>query len=284
LGLYKINEGDYGLVVYNDSTRLESPQFVTVTNPPPPVPDPDIFIMGMGWSDGLVPVAGQNTTLDIRLGFSHPEQIERSFNIRVTTVPSVASFTVNVPMGKIAAASSGNQVVVTTNAFKINNPGSYAFHCSVDEQNEIRETMETNNTYSKSLSMGEYLYDVVLNNFSFEATDSKKGIIMDYSIVVDAGTLPTDNCKKSVTFTGNALTPLDCSFNLTGMRAGQTIMLTFLPTLKVPFIFGKYITVNLEAESWQKELNFNTSQDDIMSQGKNYTFRGKMTITQRRSL
>lgn len=84
---YKIAEGDYGLVVFSDTTLIESSQFVTVTNPPPPAPDPDIFIMGMSWSDGLIPVAGHDATLDIKLGFSHPEQIASSFRVRVYTVP-----------------------------------------------------------------------------------------------------------------------------------------------------------------------------------------------------
>jgi hypothetical protein len=72
-------------------------------------------------------------------------------------------------MGKIAAASSGNRVVVTSNPFTVRDKGAYNYICSVDDANEIRESNEANNAFSKYLSVGEYVYDAALTNFSFEA-------------------------------------------------------------------------------------------------------------------
>lgn len=282
---YKIAEGDYGLVVFSDTTLIESSQFVTVTNPPPPAPDPDIFIMGMSWSDGLIPVAGHDATLDIKLGFSHPEQIASSFRVRVYTVPPAVDFLVEVPMGRIAAAYSGNQVVVTTRSFSVDKPGNYTFKCSVDDRNDIRETSETNNTYNENLDIGEYLYDVVLDHFSFELFESMDAMNLVYSVQVDAGEFPTVPCLGKITQTGSTmLTPLNCKFNLTGMRIGETIMLTFHPdvVLSKDEWFPSWHS-DLQSESFITTLDSDTSQKPILKMGRDYTFRGLMTITPRKS-
>jgi len=289
---YKIAEGDYGLIVFADTVRIESPQYITVNNPPPPIPDPDIFVMNMNWTGSVIPVARQSASLDITFGFTHPEQIQRSFNARITTIPYTTSIRVNVPEGKIAAASSGNKTIVTTNPFTISATGSYLFNCSVDDENEINESVESNNTFSKYLQVGEYLYDVTLTNFSFELLSSSplsQNVKLSFSLIADAGNNPTGNCQGSATVKSNTTTPLNCSFGFPGMREGQTVMLTFIPVVKIS-IFGLKYNFSLGNVTWQKHLDVNPTgmnenrEYDILREGKNYKLHGKMTITRKKSL
>jgi len=288
---FKIAEGDYGLKVFAD-TLIESPQFVTVINPPPPIPDPDIFVMDVNWTGGVIPAAKQSATLDITFGFSHPEQIQRSFNAKITTVPYTTSISVNVPEGRIAAASSGNRTTVTTNPFSVSTKGTYEFNCTVDEANDITETDETNNTFSKNLNVGEYVYDIVLANFSFELLNTfpySQEVRLTYNLVATAGSNPSSNCAGGVNVNRNTTTPLNCNFKYPGLHEGQTIMLTFIPIVEVKIFFMTF-KFSLGNVTWQKYLDVNPTgtkemeEYDILREGSGYKIHGKMTVTRRKSI
>lgn len=283
--VYSIPEGDYGLKVFADTALIETPLFVTVSNPPPPVPNPDIFIMDMNWTGGVVPMSRESATLDITFGFSHPEQITRDFKVKITTVPFTTSVTLTVPEGKIAAATYANRVTVTTNPFSVSSPGTYRFNCSIDDQNEITESNEGNNTYSKNLVVGEYVYDVTLANFSFEPLSHMSKL--NFSILVDAGGNPTRTCNGTISPV-NTTVPLNCSFIYPGMHEGQTVMLTFHPTIEINMIFMN-MTFDLGNVTWQKYLDMNptgmvdSKEYDILREGTSYKFHGKMTVKKRKS-
>ncbi|HBE40218.1 MAG TPA: hypothetical protein DDW27_03280, partial [Bacteroidales bacterium] len=78
---YQLPEGDYGIVAFDNKTEIESPQLITISYPVPPAPLPDIFPMEIKWIEPYA-VAGRATALNVRLGFSHPEEIKNSFTVR----------------------------------------------------------------------------------------------------------------------------------------------------------------------------------------------------------
>lgn len=288
---YLIAEGDYGLEVLDDSLRIESPQFLIVSNPPPPVPDPDIFVMDLNWSGGITPKNGQSATLDVTFGFKHPEAIPRDFNARVITVPTTTPLTINVPEGKIAAAKSGNRITVTSNPFNIDNSGNYSFVCSVDDQNQVKESNESNNTFTKGLTVGEYVYDVTLDRFFIEPLSStvKKGGEFTFSLVADAGGYPTSSCQQVITLNQNEITTLPCQFSFPSMNMGQNVMITFIPILEVEFGFLSLFNypVNLGNSVWEKHLDVNPTgmghikEYDILRETPHYKLHGKMTVTRK---
>ncbi|HAX95191.1 MAG TPA: hypothetical protein DCY35_01505 [Prolixibacteraceae bacterium] len=290
---YLIEEGDYGLQVIDDSVRIESPQFVIVSNPPPPVPDPDIFVMDMNWTGGVAPKSRQTATLDMTFGFKHPEAISRDFNARIITVPASTPLTINVPEGKIAAAKSGNRVTVTSNPFSLDNSGSYSFTCSVDDQNQVKETVETNNTFSKVLMVGEDVYDVTLDRFFLEPLSStvRKGGEFTFSLVADAGGNPTTLCNKVIGLNSGEITPLPCQFVFPAMKEGQNVMITFIPILEVQIGFLSFLNyaANLGNVVWSKHLDVNPTgmgdimEYDILHETAHYKLHGKMTVTRKRT-
>ncbi len=170
--LFKLPEGDFGIAVYESSgDKIESSQLFSVVNPPPPAPDPDIFITSLNWSGGLVPVAKQQTSLDIGVGFKYPEEVKRQFKLRVTTSPATTPIDVTVKTGDIAAAKASNTTVVKSRNFSISSDGQYAFSVRVDQQNVIKESNESNNLYSKNLKVKKYIYDVKVQYLSFQSKD-----------------------------------------------------------------------------------------------------------------
>jgi hypothetical protein len=174
-GKFLLPEGDYGIIAIDNKTQVESPQLFTVFNPPPPPPDPDIYPLQIMWTGNTDPVAKKSATIDIKLGFSHPEQIKNQFNVRLTSTPVTTSLNITVPMGKIAAAQSSNQVVVTSGPFTIQNPGIYNFKVEIDNNNVIKEKNEGNNTTNANLTVRSYIYDVTVKYISFESTANHDG-------------------------------------------------------------------------------------------------------------
>ena len=290
---YRIEEGDYGLQVLDDSVRIESPQFLIVSNPPPPVPHPDIFIMDLNWSGGITPISRQSATLDVTFGFKHPESVPRDFNARVITVPTTTPLTINVPEGKIAAAMSGNRITVTSNPFNIDDSGNYSFVCSIDDQNQVKESDESNNTFTKVLTVGEFVYDVTLDRFFLEPLSStvKKGGEFSFSLVADAGGNPTSSCQKVIELNKDETTSLPCQFTFTAMKEGQNVMITFVPIMEVSFGLMEFLnfTMNLGNSVWQKHLDVNPTglgdikEYDILRETQHYKLHGKMTVTRTRS-
>ncbi|NOU20103.1 MAG: hypothetical protein HOO91_21310 [Bacteroidales bacterium] len=167
---YLLPEGDYGIVAYNCREEIESPQLITIFNPPPPAPKPDIYPMDLTWTGNIQPANKVKTTLDIKLGFSHPEEISREFKIRITSTPPTTPIETTIGKGVIAAAQTANQAIVTTSSFSIDNSGEYLFKVEVDPNNLISEKREDNNTLLKRLTVRKYIYDVTVTYISFEST------------------------------------------------------------------------------------------------------------------
>ena len=142
---FKLPEGDYGIVAFDNLTEIESPQLITISYPVPPAPLPDIFPMEITWIEPIA-VSGRPTALNVILGFSHPEEIKNSFSVIKTSSPVLPQKIITVPMGVITGAISSKQAVVTTSQFTITNHGNYIFTVSVDYNNKVQEENEGNNT------------------------------------------------------------------------------------------------------------------------------------------
>ncbi len=283
---YKIEEGDYGLLVYADTARIESTQFLSVLYPPPPVPKPDIFVTDLNWAGGVQPAAGQSSSLDVTFGFSHPEQITQAFSAKITSVPVLTPIEITVPEGKIAAAASGNQVTVTSRVFSVTQPGNYNFTVSVDEQNAIAEKDETNNTSGKELAVGEYKYDIRITSLTFEPIGNATAEI-NCAVLAEATGLPNQSCTKVIYPQGNISTPVDCMFTFEGMKKGQLVGLSFSASATIKFFFSElridlgnlYFPFNLD----ERPTDGLPSKDyPILRQAKSYTLHGVLNVTQRK--
>lgn len=169
---YQLPEGDYGIVTFDNITEIESPQLITISYPVPPAPLPDIFPMTITWIEPIA-VAGRATALNIKLGFTHPEEIKNTFRVRITSAPVLPPQTINVPMGVINAARTSNLAVVTTNQFTVANQGNYVFTASVDDNNQVQEENEGNNTVSSTLTVKRYVYDLDVKYSTFESKEDK---------------------------------------------------------------------------------------------------------------
>jgi len=169
---FQLPEGDYGLAVYDSTYQVESPQLISLLNPPPPPPKPDIFPLGISWTGGLSAVNGQNVTADLLLGFAHPEQVTTPFTVRLISIPNVTTQSISVPMSAIAAAGSNNLATISTSQFKPTVAGNYIFTITTDYYNNIIESNEGNNSVQKSLLVKTYVYDVTVNYLSFVSTEN----------------------------------------------------------------------------------------------------------------
>lgn len=283
LGKYKIAEGDYGLMVYKDTVRIESPQLLSILNPPPPVPKPDIFVMDIRWSGGLEPVAGQSTALDITFGFKHPEQISGPFKAKITSVPVLSPVEFTIPEGKIAAACSDNHVVVTSRTFTVNNPGTYTFSCSVDENNMIEESSETNNVASKTLKVGEELYSVKISSLSYEPLTALGDITL--TSVCDASDQQSQNCAYSFNLSSKETKPVDCTFIFDNLKKGNLVSLSASAKMKMKMFMTEF-DVNLGSipiytmDLDERPTDGNPSKDfQIVRETKYYKLTGILTVT-----
>lgn len=167
LGLFKLPEGDFGIRVYQETNRIESPQFISIKNPPPPAPKPDVTIGGVTWQGGQA-AKDRDASLRIRLNFSHPESLSNSFTVKVTLNPAdIAPFDVNLMPGDIAMARQNNFVDVVSRTFRLKNKGNYQVALRADIYNNVAEENEGNNDYTATLSAGQYVYDatVMVQNF-----------------------------------------------------------------------------------------------------------------------
>jgi len=284
---YRIAEGDYGLRVFADTSRIESAQLLSVIYPAPPVPKPDIFVMDLNWAGGVIPAAGQSASLDVTFGFSNPEQISRSFSAKITSVPVMTPIEVTVPMGKIAAASSGNKITVTSRVFSVTQPGQYNYIVSVDELNAIDEKDETNNTSSKALPVAEYKYDVAIGSLSYEPIGGWAGSTKIHCLTqVDASGAASKTCSREITPAGNMPSAIDCDFQFPGMKKGQLVALTFNAQADISF-FWMNSTFNLGNVTWSFDLDERPtdglpSKDyPILRETKNYKLHGVLTVTRR---
>ena len=169
---YQLPEGDYGIAALDNKTEIVSPQLITIVYPEPPAPKPDIFPMEISFTEPYA-VAGRSTALNIKLGFSHPEEIKNEFKIQITSTPTLSFSDITVPMGVIASAQSSNIAVVTSRAFTIPTHGNYTFKVSVDKYQEVVEENEGNQEYSATLPVRRYVYDLTVTYSSFESKANK---------------------------------------------------------------------------------------------------------------
>jgi len=181
---FKLPEGDYGIVAFDNLTEIESPQLITISYPVPPAPLPDIFPMEITWIEPIA-VSGRPTALNVKLGFSHPEEIKNSFSVRITSSPVLPQKIITVPMGVITGAISSKQAVVTTSQFTITNHGNFIFTVSVDYNNKVQEENEGNNTISSTLEVKRYTYDLEVKYSTFESkTNEDDGDLDEYRVTI----------------------------------------------------------------------------------------------------
>lgn len=181
---FKLPEGDYGIVAFDNLTEIESPQLITISYPVPPAPLPDIFPMEITWIEPIA-VSGRPTALNVKLGFSHPEEIKNSFSVRITSSPVLPQKIITVPMGVITGAISSKQAVVTTSQFTITNHGNYIFTVSVDYNNKVQEENEGNNTINSTLDVKRYTYDLEVKYSTFESkTNEDDGDLDEYRVTI----------------------------------------------------------------------------------------------------
>ncbi|MCJ7446578.1 MAG: hypothetical protein MUO72_02690 [Bacteroidales bacterium] len=169
---YQLPEGDYGIVALDNKTEIVSPQLLTIVYPVPPAPLPDIFPMEISWTEPYA-VAGRSTSLNVKLGFSHPEEIKNDFKIQITSSPALAPIDINVPVGVVASAISSNVAVVTSRTFTVQNPGNYTFTVNVDINRSVTEENEGNQIYSATLPVKRYVYDLNVIYSTFESKSNK---------------------------------------------------------------------------------------------------------------
>jgi hypothetical protein len=172
LSKFKLPEGDYALTVLSGKSVVTSPQLITIFNPPPPAPLPDIFPTGLNWTHHVNAVAGEQTSLEVALGFTHPEEIKNGFDIRINSAPPLTPLTIEVPMGSIVAASGSNTAILQTRTFPAGNPGNYQFTVTVDPFNKVTEKAEGNNILTTALPVNQYVYDAVVTFLSFTSKEN----------------------------------------------------------------------------------------------------------------
>ncbi|RME07677.1 MAG: hypothetical protein D6816_06400, partial [Bacteroidetes bacterium] len=163
---FKLPEGDYGVHVSNGSQEVGSPQFLSILNPPPPAPKPDLYPVDLYFSGGTA-VAGEKTGLTLKLGIAYPEEVSKTFKVKLTASPSIGTKTITVSEGKIAAASASNLTTVTFENLILNSAGDYTFQVFVDDQNRISESNESNNSFSKKLRVKKFVYDATVKFETF---------------------------------------------------------------------------------------------------------------------
>jgi hypothetical protein len=225
---FNLSPGDYGLNVFAGEDRVESPQFISIVNPPPPAPKPDLYPIGLSWSGGLTPVAKQQTSLDVKIGIAYPEEVTKPFKARITASPAITPIEVTVPMGDIAAASSSNSTTVRTRNFAMPNHGNYTFTVTVDNQNVIGESNETNNAFSKPLTVKRYIYDIVVQFVSFQSTANNEDGTDEYRIKLHASATGYSPWSKNFDKNGNPGTVYDINYSATfnNQLPGQIIIVS----------------------------------------------------------
>ncbi len=205
LNSFHLPEGDFAIEALENNEGVESEQFISILYPPPPVPKPDIFITGLRFSNQNYAIAKQDVTLDVQLGFSHPEEVKRGFRIRVNATPAITPMIINVPMGVIAAAQGNNRSVVTSRRFRLNQKGIYVFRAIADENNMIAEQNESNNEYQKSLQVRDYYYNVTVQYLTFVSLKN-----------MDDGLYPEDEYRITIGTVVSHYSPWTIKYNKDG--------------------------------------------------------------------
>jgi hypothetical protein len=182
---FKLEPGDFGVYVFSEDKRVESPQFIHIEYPPPPAPKPDIFPMSLNWTTQAV--SGEQATPRLRIGFIHPEEVKTPFSIKYTPInPSGSSKTKLVSSAEISSALSYNYVDVLLSTYKPSKPGNHTFEVFVDSNNNIAESNEGNNKSNPTLSVGQYVYDATVTIQTFDPIKSYDDSEDEYRVKVDS--------------------------------------------------------------------------------------------------
>lgn len=227
LNRFNLPEGDFALTVLSANKVVTSPQLITIINPPPPAPLPDIFPTDIRWTSNINAIAREQTSMEVTLGFSHPEEIKNPFIIHITSSPPIPSLNIDVPMGTIAAAQGPNTVTIPTRAFSISNPGTYLITISVDNENRVTEKNEGNNTLQASLVVKEYIYDATVTYTSFQSKEDMDNWDED-EYRIDIRTSVSNNPEWKIDFNKDGEPGTDYSINesrtFTSLRPGDIII------------------------------------------------------------
>lgn len=171
MNTFQLPEGDFGVHVYDGQNEIASPQFMTVYYPPLPPPKPDIDPISMNWTNGAPAIKNQNTSLTLRIGFRHPEQVQNPFSVRITSTPPSSTIILNVSMADIAAAGVNNFVDVISSPLSFSQSTTYTFNVQADSNNNVAESNESNNVLTQTLHVSEYVYDTTVQIMDFESRD-----------------------------------------------------------------------------------------------------------------
>lgn len=182
---FELEPGAYGVHAFSEDQRIESPQFINIANPPPPAPKPDIFPLSVRWLGSAV--KGKRITPELRLGFSHPEEINRTFRVEFRpTNPAGTALTANVTQTQVASASSSNVIRVSLPSYRPPSSGINNFRITVDSTNKIFESNEGNNISTTSLNVGRYVYDATITITIFDPKKSYDKGKDEYRVTVSS--------------------------------------------------------------------------------------------------
>ncbi len=245
---FKLPAGDYELRVYDGDTLVSSPQFLVFENPPVPPPKPDISALDTNWT---WPAAkGHPARLRVTIGFANPEQIGRSFDVRIATDrPGIPVENVRVEAADVAGAVSSNRVTVTTRDFTVPDAGQYVFTVTADRNNVVDESNEDNNTVTKSLSAGQYVYNLYFEFNSFPALPGHK-VELDFTVRV-AG---QPDWKPKMAYVGSPEpSHMNSVDRYRGVLPGANVLITAVCTAHVDLGIIS-ATLHMGSASWQTAL------------------------------
>ncbi len=286
LDLYKLKEGEYALQVFDDTARVENPQYLMVMNPLPPAKLPDISCTDIRWSGNVAPAAGQTTSLDVDFNIDDAQEDSLPFQAKITSVPATTPILVDVPMGKILAArQNGGKVTATTRVFSVPNRGSYKFTISIDDLGAVPESNEANNSFSKNLFAYAYLYNAELSSFQIEQPYSFGKIYTTTVITVSTGFSKTYYDSIAPTAAGRC--NYRCNAQIDNLPSGTNICVSMNAVWRMYMPPAPTISQPLGSEIFSVDLNdFSTDNNDTKdllierkSKTNNVIFFGKCALT-----
>lgn len=246
LSKFKLPAGDYELRVYDGDTLVSSPQLLVFENPPVPPPKPDISALDANWS--LPAAKSQPARLRVTIGFAYPEQIDRSFDVRITSDrPGIPAQNLRVEAADVAGAISSNRVTVTTGDFNIPDAGQYVFTVTADRSNVVDESNEGNNTLDKPLSAGQYVYDLYFEFNSFPTLDNELPERLEFAVRV-AG---QPNWNPQMLYVGSPQPPhMDSADRYRSVLQGADVLVIAVYT---PYrrLFGVPFPMPMGSASWR---------------------------------
>lgn len=278
---FNLPEGDYGLHVINGTQDVNSPQFLSILNPPPPAPKPDIYPVDLFFT-GSAAVAGEKTSLTLKLGIAYPEEVSKTFKIKLTATPSIGTKTVTVSEGIIAAAASNNLTTVTFENLILNTAGDYTFHIFVDDQNNIVESDESNNSFNKTLRVRKFVFDAQVNLETFISNEDLDWAGED-EYRIDISTSATGQPVWKIDFDQNGSSGVSYTIGksntFSGLKEGEKITITTSGHEAGGFLEPED---NMGSDTKVFTINGNETQTHVINlKPKSYQVKGSISITRR---